>query len=401
MPSASPKGDLEQRLAVTGSEEIGALAEAMNRMAAQLNERMRTVLRQRNEQEAVLASMVEGVLAVDNGERILRLNGRRRRLFGRAAGGGAGAAAAGGDPQGRPAALRRPRPGQRRTGGRGNRAARSRRRRFLQAHGTPLRDAEGREIGALIVLNDVTRLRRLENVRRDFVANVSHELKTPITAIKGSAETLLDGAVGEPEAARRFVGIIVKQADRLNAIINDLLMLSRIEQGDEREGLPLAEEPVRPVLEAAMQDCQDAARDKTLNQSLLSGELQARINPPLLEQAIVNLLTNAINYSEPGGTVAVEAAQLPAGVNDPGPGLGVRHRPRASAAPFRALLPGGQGAQPQTGGDRPGAGHRQAHRSGARRTDNGAQHAGGRERLHHSAARLNQAVPLHGLPAGR
>ena len=104
---------------------------------------------------------------------------------------------------------------------------------FLQAHGTPLRDSAGQDIGALVVLNDMTRLQRLENIRRDFVANVSHELKTPITAIKGSVETLLGGAVEDKEDMQRFLEIIARQSDRLNAIIEDLLALSRIEQGEE------------------------------------------------------------------------------------------------------------------------------------------------------------------------
>ncbi len=324
------EGHLEQQLFVGGSEEVGALAEAMNRMAGQLNERMRTVLRQRNEQEAVLASMVEGVLAVDSEERILRLNraaghllglrpaevqGRRlqevirkadlQRFIARAL--------ASGEPVEGDIVL--PEPGG----------------RYLQAHGTPLRGAQGQEIGALIVLNDITRLRRLENVRRDFVANVSHELKTPITAIKGSAETLLDGAVAEPEDAHRFIEIIAKQADRLNAIINDLLALSRIEQGGE--SLPLQTGPLRPVLDAAIQACQHSAREKELQIELLCpSELRACTNPPLLEQAIVNLLTNAINYSEATGRIQVQGTQtgeqVRISVRDWGCGIDKEHLPR-------------------------------------------------------------------------
>ena len=111
--------------------------------------------------------------------------------------------------------------------------------RTLQANGSLLRgeDDDG-AVGAVVVLNDVTRLKRLEAVRRDFVANVSHELKTPVTSIKGFAETLLDGAAEDPEAARRFLRIIAGQADRLNSIIEDLLALSTLEA--TREGRPCA-----------------------------------------------------------------------------------------------------------------------------------------------------------------
>jgi two-component system phosphate regulon sensor histidine kinase PhoR len=205
--------------------------------------------------------------------------------------------------------------------------------RFLQAHGTVLRGAQGQEIGALIVLNDVTRLRRLETLRRDFVANVSHELKTPITAIKGFVETLLDGAVDDPENAQRFLQIITRQADRLNAIIDDLLDLSRIEQEAEKGGIPLVRGALRPVLEAAVQACSLNAREKSLAMVLhCSGELAAQINAPLLEQAVVNLLTNAIKYSEPAGRIVVDACQfgdkVMVKVQDWGCGISPEHLPR-------------------------------------------------------------------------
>ena len=105
--------------------------------------------------------------------------------------------------------------------------------RWLHAHGTALHDARGQKIGVLIVLHDVTRLRHLENVRRDFVANVSHELRTPITSIKGFVETLLDDGLDDQANAMRFLGIVLRQVNRLDAIINDLLLLSRIERGIE------------------------------------------------------------------------------------------------------------------------------------------------------------------------
>jgi two-component system phosphate regulon sensor histidine kinase PhoR len=328
------RGELDRRLTVSGSEEICGLAESMNQMAAHLDDRIRTVLRQRNEQEAVLASMVEGVLAVDLEERILRLNRAAGRLLGvrpeQAEGRRIQEVVRKADLQrfvARALANREPVEGDivLRDAEEGE--------RFLQAHGTVLRGAQGQEIGALIVLNDVTRLRRLETLRRDFVANVSHELKTPITAIKGFVETLLDGAVADPDDAQRFLQIITRQADRLNAIIDDLLDLSRIEQEAEKGGIPLARGALRPVLEAAVQACSMSAREKPLQIVLhCSGELAAQINAPLLEQAIVNLLTNAIKYSEPAGRVVVDAAQfgdkVMVKVQDWGCGISPEHLPR-------------------------------------------------------------------------
>lgn len=327
------RGELDRRLTVSGSEEICGLAETMNQMAAHLDDRIRTVSRQRNEQEAVLASMVEGVLAVDLEERILRLNNAAARLLGvrpeQAEGRRIQEVVRKADLQrfvARALANREPVEGDivlRDAEG----------ERFLQAHGTVLRGAQGQEIGALIVLNDVTRLRRLETLRRDFVANVSHELKTPITAIKGFVETLLDGAVANPDDAQRFLQIITRQADRLNAIIDDLLDLSRIEQEAEKGGIPLARGALRPVLEAAVQACSVGAREKSLEVVLhCSGELQAQINPPLLEQAVVNLLTNAIKYSGDAGRVVVDAVQfgdkVMIKVQDWGSGISPEHLPR-------------------------------------------------------------------------
>ena len=102
-----------------------------------------------------------------------------------------------------------------------------------------------------MVLNDVTRLKRLESIRRDFVANVSHELKTPITTIKGFVETLRGGALDDPEEAADFLDIVAKNADRLNAIIDDLLNLSRVEQESEEAAIELKEELLSPITQFA------------------------------------------------------------------------------------------------------------------------------------------------------
>ena len=188
-------------------------------------------------------------------------------------------------------------------------------------------------IGALIVLNDVTRLRRLENIRRDFVANVSHEIKTPVTAIKGFVETLHDGSIRNSRDAERFLGIIGKHVDRLNAIIEDLLSLSRIEQDVEREEIVLEEGSIRDVLLTAIQVCEVKAASKNIRVALSCKEdLKARINPPLLEQAVVNLLDNAIKYSDSESTIRVQARktndQIILSVHDEGCGIGKEHSHR-------------------------------------------------------------------------
>ena len=326
-------GEFERRLPIYRSQELAALAQAMNQMAAQLDERIRTVVSQRNEQEAMLTSMIEGVLAIDRGEKILRINqsaaallnlqsdavvGRRIQEVIRKP-----------DLQNfinQTLHSQKPLETELRLVIRGE-------ERFLQAHGAPLRDAASREIGALIVLNDITRLQRLESVRRDFVANVSHELKTPITAIKGSVETLQSGVIDEPDSAPRFLEIIARQADRLNAIIEDLLSLSRIEQGEQQSGIHLEPTAVVEVIQGALQACQVKARDKQVQLAWdCSPDLICQANAPLLEQALVNLIDNAIKYSNQEGEVQVSARitgnHLAISVRDFGCGIGQEHLPR-------------------------------------------------------------------------
>jgi two-component system, OmpR family, phosphate regulon sensor histidine kinase PhoR len=202
----------------------------------------------------------------------------------------------------------------------------------LRIRGTALRDGHGQGVGAVIVLNDVTRYRHLENLRRDFVANVSHELKTPIASIKGFVETLLDGALQSPDDAQRFLKIIASHAERLNNIIEDLLSLSKIEQSEEAANLPLVEVPLRPVLEAALRGCEPQASARKVSLELRCEEILAHVNPPLMEQAIINLIDNAIKYSEPGGQVVVEAQQnaseVIVAVQDRGCGIATEHLPR-------------------------------------------------------------------------
>ena len=206
-------------------------------------------------------------------------------------------------------------------------------RKIFKAHGTSLRDSQGISLGTLVVLHDITQLRQLENTRRDFVANVSHELKTPITSIKGFVETLLAGALKEPENAENFLKIIAKQTDRLNEIIDDLLTLSRIEQDAERRQIFLNGQKIKGVLQSAIQVCEAKAAGKKIALELNCPEdLRAQINPPLLEQALVNLVDNAVKFSEPGRVVQVEAQregpQVIIRVRDQGPGIPPEHLPR-------------------------------------------------------------------------
>jgi two-component system, OmpR family, phosphate regulon sensor histidine kinase PhoR len=326
------RGDLTIKLPRPDLGELVSLGETMNHMASQLDERIGTILRQRQEQEAVLGSMVEGVIAVDSRSQVISLNRAAADLLGV-------------DPAmaiqrsitdvvenpdlqwfvTRSLAASAPIEGEITLQGE--------KIRFLQAHGTTLKDPYGKAFGVLIVIHDVTRLRQLENARRDFVANVSHELKTPITSIKGFVETLLEGAMRDPEHAEEFLRIIGRQADRLGAIIEDLLSLSRIEQEAEQGKIHLAGRKIKTILKAAIQVCTTRSEEKKINVSLACPEdLRARVNGPLLEQALINLIDNAVKYSDPGSLIQVEAGtengQVAVKVTDQGVGIAKEHLPR-------------------------------------------------------------------------
>lgn len=313
------------------ASEIEGLGQAINEMAFQLNSRMQTILQQKNEQEAVLASMAEGVIAIDPGFHILNLNN----------------AAAGMLAIKRKQALnksveeviripelqrfiRRVREGDREVV---EEVKFGDTDRFWQLHGNALRGPDGNELGILLVISDVSRMRELEGHRRDFVANVSHELRTPLTSIKGFLETLKDGAIEDKEQALRFVDIALKHADRLNAIIEDLLKLSRIEKEHETNEIQLTHGSVRKVLDDAIQLCEMKWKQKTLKVELdCPPKLEALINPPLLEQAVVNLLDNAIKYSDEGAAIEIKGQRRGSDVvilvRDHGPGIAPEHQSR-------------------------------------------------------------------------
>jgi len=327
------RGEYDVKLPVADSEELGGLAEALNAMAVQHDERIRTILEQHQEQETVLSGMVEGVIALDTGGHILNMNSAAARLLGTDPSNADGKNLK--DIVRNTAMLEF-----------AGRALRSTdplegyitledesEDRFIQATGSVLKAAGGESIGAVIVLNDITRLHKLENVRRDFVANVSHELKTPITSIKGFVETLQDGALKRKKDAKRFLDIIADQADRLNLIIEDLLSLSRIEQEEERNEIILERMNLLNVLQHAILQCEAKAKKKKVNILLnCDDSLTALINPRLFEQAVVNLLNNAINYSDPESDVLVTGNQIEPGVairiSDSGVGIEQTHLPR-------------------------------------------------------------------------
>lgn len=325
-------GNLHLRVPLGSAEELAALAESMNEMAAQLEERIETITRQNYEQEAILSSMLEAVIAVDAEERVLTVNQAARRML----------KIGHGDVKGRSfqevirsaelqkftaRALESSEPVE------GEITLHDPEECCIRAHGTLLTDAEEKPLGAMLVLYDITRLRRLEKIRSDFVANVSHELKTPVTSIKGFVETLAGGNIQREEDAARFLNIISKQIDRLNAIIEDLLSLSRIEREAGADEIEMKPGPVAEVVEPAISVCRESAENKNISINYKrKGNPQARINAPLLEQAVVNLLDNAIKYNEGHSSVDVEVIEdgndVVIAVRDHGWGIEEKHMSR-------------------------------------------------------------------------
>ena len=185
----------------------------------------------------------------------------------------------------------------------------------------------------MFVIYDVTRLLRLESMRRDFVANVSHELKTPVTSIKGFAETLLDGSEHEPEVVKRFIEKISRQASRLQRLIEDVLTLSGMEHAAERGEIELEPNLVAGVLQSAARSCRETAENlETRIEVQCEPELKAHLNVPLLEQAVVNLIDNALKYGDPKAVVLVTGDRAEEGcvirVKDQGAGIDGQYHDR-------------------------------------------------------------------------
>ncbi len=318
-------GRLARRAGRAGIPELDALAGALDGMAAELDARMEESEARGRELLSILDGMGEAVIAVDAALRVRRLNPAARKLL--VAGSGTDAAgrslleALGGTALAELAAacVESAAPLEKEL-----QLYREERRSFL-VYAAPL-GAPGAPVeGAVLVLNDITRLRALEQVRTDFVANVSHELRTPIQLVKGFTEALRDGAIDDPAEARRFLGIVSRHAERLEAIIDDLLSLARLEQavgaapGFERTKV---REPIAEAL-AALAARSDGAAARL--SSDCPEELEADCNPGLLEQAVLNLADNALKYAPSPTPVELRAfaedGKLAIEVADRGPGI--------------------------------------------------------------------------------
>jgi two-component system phosphate regulon sensor histidine kinase PhoR len=321
------KGNFTRKLAIPDIDEIGELAGSMNYMADELNSRMREILEQRNRQNAILSSMMEGVIAVDAEGRLISMNRSAAALL------NAPKAYEGRFFQElvRNAALQNfidAVLSEKQTVEKELSFFDSE-QHHLYVRGTVLNDPEGACIGALLVINDITRLKKLENLRSEFVANVSHEIKTPLTAIKASVETLLDSDIGKEDTAQ-LLKIIGRHTERLSSIVDDILSLSKLEDDKNKDAGKFSETLVENVIEAAISDCREKAELKQIVFVVNSNKsIVGMMNGSLIEQALVNLIDNAIKYSEPQSSVEIESfrgnGNILISVRDHGCGISDKH----------------------------------------------------------------------------
>ncbi|MFG0256288.1 MAG: sensor histidine kinase [Phycisphaerales bacterium JB043] len=218
--------------------------------------------------------------------------------------------------------------------------------RTVQVNSRSLRNASGELAGRVIVMQDVTRLRRLERVRRDFAANVSHELRTPVTNIKGYIETLLSLGPEEKEESERFLRTIARNADRLTQIVEGMLELARLDDPAAHETLAMSMTPIETIVELVVGQMQEALASRQMSVKVdLRGGLQACVNARLVEQALHNLVSNAVKYGREGSTVEITGEEIELederefserdrervvelGVFSEGPGIEKKHLPR-------------------------------------------------------------------------
>jgi two-component system phosphate regulon sensor histidine kinase PhoR len=299
------EGSLGQRIHTAARDEVGVLATTLNQMANQLEAKIHEVTEDRAQLLAMLTAMVEGIMVLDSRGRVLQMNPALERMFlVRVA-----------EAKGRVhwEVIRHPELNELITrvleskhslGGEMTMIPSG---RTLKVEASVISGLRETDACAVLVFHDITDLRRLEKVRRDFVANVSHELRTPLTSIKGYVEALLDGAKDNPEEAASFLQVILKQSDRLNLILDDLLQLSQIESGQvlfKRDPIRLGAVVERTV--ALIKPLADKKRHA----------LTASIPPDLppvpgdeerLAQVMTNLLDNAVKYTPQNGSIHIAA----------------------------------------------------------------------------------------------
>lgn len=323
-------GNYGRKVYVTTKDEVGTLAGAFNAMSESLAEQFTRLAEERQQLRAILGGMVEGVIAIDAEQRVLFANERAGQMLEFQAQSAGGRklweiVRRRGLQNAVEEAFRTPEPIKMELNWNGHGV------RFLTVYATQL--AAGPSGGAVLVLHDTSELRRLERLRQEFVANVSHELKTPLAVVKACVETLLEGAVLDPEHRGPFLERIAEQAERLHALILDLLSLARIESGEE--AFTFEEVELARLVAACLKrhQARAEAQGQTLHAVPPAGHsLSAWADEEAVAQILENLVDNAVKYTPRGGQIWVrwrlddDHVQLE--VEDTGIGISARDLPR-------------------------------------------------------------------------
>jgi len=323
-------GQVPETPNVDSRDEFGRLARAFHEMARRIEEKVEELTRERTQLGAMLSSLFEGIVALDHQGRVLFLNPAAEQLF----------AVRSADVRDRPflevlrqsplnevltQTLSTHQPVHKEI------ALHTPSERVISVNSLPVNYGEA-QTGVLAALHDITALRKLENVRREFVANVSHELKTPLTSIKGYAETLLEGALEDPKHNRAFIQTIHEHANNLARLIDDVLDLSTIEA--QRVMYRFEAVDFKEVTERIIKALEPMARTKkvTLINDLPPGLPKVRADREKLAQIIMNLIDNAIKFNKAGGEVRVtgerKEGQMHFAVSDTGRGIPPEDLPR-------------------------------------------------------------------------
>ncbi len=315
-------GDLSARIAETSGDEIAQVAAALDRTARRLEENFAAVRESRAELEALLNSMTDGVIAVSPDMKVRWANQAIHDIVRRPVQIGSpviellrhpdflAALSAALNSRQREHAI----------------AASVAGRRTFSVTAEPLPDG-----GVVTVLHDVSEVERVEKTRRDFIANVSHELRTPLTSIRGYAETLLESDGALNDSARDFLEIIRRNAERMGRLTEDLLVLARVESGEEK--LDLRPQPVRHLLAEAASSLQESARAANVELAVESvPDWSVLADGYAVHQVFANLISNALRYAPGGKKIVIGAHEKSEGieffVRDFGPGIASEHLPR-------------------------------------------------------------------------
>jgi len=318
------RGNLEQEIRIFAQDEIGDLARSINYMARQLKTNIDDIIAEKNRIQAILASMADGVIAMDPWGRVILVNPVVEKLFGITQEASRGKnilriirnnelekminhALETGQPIDKLVEIQTPDPF------------------IFYVNVTPFKNGGAEQGGLVAVLKDITERKRVEEMRSDFVANVSHELRTPLTSIRGFAETLLDGAVEDPKVARPFLEIINTETERLSRLIDELLNLSKIE---DKRAIPNWQPlNIGNLIDRAVTILKPKALEKEI-----TIDVEASETIPVFEgdadmmcQVLINLIDNSISYTQSGGEIHIRASagahELKVDVQDNGIGI--------------------------------------------------------------------------------